>query len=186
VPSLRSRLLVATPILADPNFERTVVLLVEHGPEGALGLVLNRRSDVALDDVLPGWRERAATPPYVFWGGPVAPGALLCLGRRVDAPSPHGPGRVRPLLGDLVAVEVAEDVDAITTDVGELRLFSGYAGWGPDQLESELSEGAWFVLDAEPGDGTSDDPDELWHAVLARQPGQLRWLEHLPADPTVN
>ena len=174
---------MATPSLADPNFERTVVLLVEHGPEGAVGLVLNRCSDVALDDVLPGWRRRAAEPPYVFWGGPVSPGALLCLGRAVGGGERPG---FRPLLGDLGAVEVAEDVDAIAPDVVDLRLFSGYAGWGPQQLEDEIREGAWFVLDARPDDGTSPRPQELWRVVLSRQPGTLAWLANFPNDPSLN
>ena len=183
VASLRGRLLVATPALADPNFERTVVLLIEHGEEGALGVVLNRRSDVALDDVLPGWRMRAAAPPDVFWGGPVSPGALICLGRWAGDGPRTG---FQAIVGDLGAVDVEEDVQAVPAVVVDLRLFSGYAGWGPGQLEGELREAAWIVVDAEVGDGACADPEEQWRTVLGRQPGQLGWLANFPPDPSLN
>jgi putative transcriptional regulator len=145
---LKGRLLVATPNLGDPNFERTVVLVLEHGDEGALGVVLNRPSGLDLAEPLPEWARAAADPPVVFIGGPVAPSAAVCLARVTRA---GGAGAVgwEPVLGPVGTLDLDSDPDEAIPSLQEIRVFAGYAGWGPGQLEGEIAAGGWFVVDAE-------------------------------------
>jgi putative transcriptional regulator len=179
---LAGRLLVASPALGDPNFARTVVLLVEHGPEGALGLVLNRPTEVDVSSVLPEWAAATSDPPVLFQGGPVGLDGVLALGRRSEG-SPVGTGW-RPLdaalgLVDLDEAEVQASLDA-------LRLFAGYSGWGADQLEAELAEGAWYVVDALHADAFTARPERLWRSVLRRQGGDLALVSTWTDDPSRN
>lgn len=181
-PSFRGRLLVATPLLSDGIFDRTVVLLLEHGAEGALGVVLNRPSDLELSDSLPGWSEVAVEPAVVFVGGPVAAGGALCLGRAGGGGAPGWEpvvGRVGIVDLNLPAWEVVPDLDAV-------RVFSGYAGWGEGQLEQEVAAGAWLVVDGEPDDPLSAAPERLWRDVLRRQGGTTAWLANHPHEPSLN
>lgn len=175
-PPARGRLVVATPDLSDPNFEGTVVLLLEHGPEGALGVVLNRRSDLRVAEVMAappaeaeqGWDDLVHPPPVVFVGGPVSPNAVIALGR-VPVVTDHD--RWEPICGDLGVVNIGDGPVPAVGEVQELRIFAGYAGWGVGQLETEIADGSWFVVDATPEDCFSVDPDLLWRAVLRRQGG---------------
>lgn len=183
---LAGRLLVATPALEDPNFRRTVVLLVDHSDEGALGVVLNRPLGVDLLDVLPGWYDVAATPRTVFSGGPVSRESALCLGHvRVGVATD---GRAVRIADDspLGLVDLDADPSLVATVVGEVRVFAGYAGWGAGQLDTEIGDGAWIVVQAEPGDAFCGEAEDLWARVLQRQPGTLRWLASYPDDPALN
>ena len=177
------RLLVATPLIGDPNFERTVVLMIEHNEEGALGVVLNRPSDTDVADTVPGWETRAAEPPVVFVGGPVSPEAVLGLGRSTGAIHDDLWSSV---LGPIGTVDLNRDPLDLPPALGEVRLFAGYAGWASTQLEAELRAGAWFVLDGDPEDVLTADPEALWSAVLARQRGVLQWFANYPEDAHVN
>jgi putative transcriptional regulator len=179
---LRGRLLVATPPLVDPHFDRTVVLLLEHGEDGALGIVLNRPSDTTLGDVLPEWRDHASPPAVVFVGGPVTPEAVIALARGNDA---EVEGWV-DVLGDLGTVDVGRDPDDIAPHLAALRIFVGYAGWAPGQLDAELDQGAWFVVDMYPEDAFTNTPDRLWQLVLRRQRGRVAMFAHCPADASTN
>jgi putative transcriptional regulator len=183
---LKGRLLVATPLLGDPNFERTVVLLLEHGDEGALGVVLNRPSDVDLVDALADWQPFAVTPPVVFLGGPVSRRSAIALAHvdvDVDADGLDG---VQPVVGRVGVVDLGVEPDQITAPIARLRVFLGYAGWTEGQLEEEIGEGAWFVVDAEPDDAFAADPGDLWSRVLRRQPPPLSRYAHYPTDPSAN
>jgi putative transcriptional regulator len=181
--TLTGRLLVATPPLVDPNFDRTVVLMLEHGDDGAIGVVLNRPSDTPIDDVLPEWRGLAAPPSAVFVGGPVSPDAVIALGRA----SGHEPGAgFAPILGDLGTVDVARDPLDLGVPLSELRVFAGYAGWAPGQLEGELAQHAWFVVDLEDDDAFAAAPEQLWRKVLRRQRGEIAVFAHYPEDATEN
>jgi putative transcriptional regulator len=180
---LKGRLLVATPNLGDPNFERTVVLVLEHGHEGALGVVLNRPSDLDLAEPLPEWARAAAHPPVVFIGGPVAPSAAVCLARVANGGGASG---WEPLMGPLGTLDLDSDPDEAIPRLDEIRVFAGYAGWGPGQLESEIEAGGWFVVDAEATDPLSPAPENLWAAVLRRQRGTLALFAAFPSDPTMN
>lgn len=181
--SWAGRLLVATPSLVDPHFARAVVLLLQHGEDdGGLGVILTRPSGTAVAEVLPGWRDRCADPPVVFAGGPVQPTAAVCLGRtRPGSPaSPSYAPLVDPQLGTL-------DLDAEPPEgLVAVRVFAGYAGWTSGQLEAEVTEGAWWVLDALPGDAFSAHPDLLWRQVLLRQGIPLAFAASYPADPSLN
>lgn len=177
------RLLVATPLLGDPNFERTVVLVLEHGEDGTLGVVLNRPSGLGLAEPLPEWASLACEPPVVFVGGPVGQGTIIGLVRRTgDLPE----GRWAPVTGDTGVVDLGLDPADTYGSVDALRVFTGYAGWGPAQLDDEIRQGSWFVVDPDPSDTTTAEPGRLWQAVLGRQPPPLRRYALFPPDPSVN
>ena len=164
--SLRGRLLVATPALADPNFAHTVVLLLDHNEEGALGVVLNRPSAVDVSDTVPHWEPLAAEPRVVFIGGPVQPEAVVGLCTAADDVE-----QVQDVADGIGIVDLRADPLALIGAVRSLRLFAGYAGWGDGQLEDEIDQGGWFVVDPDPDDVLAGDPTELWLRVLSRQGG---------------
>ena len=175
---LRGRLVVATPALGDPNFAHTVVLLLDHGDQGAVGIVLNRPSETPVGDALPRWEALTASPGVMFVGGPVQPEAVVALGR-----AQAGVEAVAPITEQIGVVDLRVDPLALVGEVKGMRLFAGYAGWGEGQLESEIAEGGWFVVDAQPDDVLGDRPDDLWVRVLERQGGVFRTVSH---DPSLN
>jgi putative transcriptional regulator len=182
------RLLVATPELTEPHFARTVLLLLQHSAEdGALGVVLNRPSRTDLGEVLPDWASLAQPPAVVFEGGPVQPTAAICLGRSRQVP----PSAAFAVLHETPTGTLGTvDLDAVPADldasVEGIRVFAGYAGWSPGQLEDEVAEGSWWVLDALPGDPFTDAPTVLWRQVLRRQGMPLALVASYPPDPTLN
>ena len=190
-------LLVATPALGDPSFHRSVVLLLDHDEEGALGVVVNRPTEVDVGAVLPDWEAYAGVPGVVFHGGPVDLDSALALGAVRSAlhgptglvvPGPAGSDLLgwRRVIGDLGLVDLDAPPELVVPALDRLRIFAGYAGWGSGQLEDEVSEGAWWVLPAEPRDAFADEPEELWRAVLRRQPGELALVSTYPEDPALN
>lgn len=187
VSSLTGRLLVATPALADPNFDRAVVLLLDHDEEGSLGVVLNRPTPVDVGDILEGWASLTGAPGVVFQGGPVsldsALGVGVIPGGTASREVPLGWRRVHGAIG-LVDLEAPPEL--LAAALGSLRIFAGYAGWGPGQLEQELVDGAWYVVESEPGDVSVPEPEGLWRAVLRRQRGELAMVATYPEDPSLN
>jgi len=179
---LRGRLLVAAPPLIDPNFDRTIVLMLEHGDEGALGVVLNRPSESSVYDVFPEWHELSSPPAVVFAGGPVATDAVIALARRRHV-AVEG---FQQIVDDIGTVDLADDPLELGAALQSLRVFAGYAGWSPGQLEGELEQGGWFVVDLEPTDPFVDNPERLWRDVLRRQRGRLALFSNYPEDATVN
>ncbi len=178
------RLLVATPQIEEGVFRRSVVLVLHHDDEGAQGLVLNRPIDADVDSVLPGWEEHASEPAKVFQGGPVQlDSALGLVAVPGDDPEPTG---VKRLFGAVALVDLDTPPLLVVPEVAGLRIFAGYSGWSPGQLEEEVRTGSWFVLDAESGDAFTQEPDGLWGEVLRRQPAPLQWVAWFPADPTQN
>ena len=193
--SLSGALLVASPTLADPNFARSVVLLLDHDSEGALGVILNRPSEIATRDAvplprLPGWADLISEPAVVHVGGPVTPEAVVCLGRirgdRTVHPGVRSLPGWTPLGGFVGAIDLDGEPDDLLALLDGLRVFAGYAGWGPGQLEHELRVGGWLVLAAEPDDAFTANPANLWSRVLRRQGGELALLHTMPVDPTNN
>lgn len=180
-------LLVAMPLLRDPNFRRTVVYVVDHDATGTLGLVLTQPSSVDVLDLLPQWWELAASPRRVHVGGPCERNAALALA--VGVPGVEAPG-LRRVAGSVNAAVYLVDLDAEPESIARhctgLRVFAGYSGWGPGQLDDEITEGAWIVLPGLPGDLVVDDGVDLWRRVLARQGGRLAFLSTCPDDPTLN
>jgi len=179
------RLLVATPMLTEPTFVRTVIYLLEHDDDGTVGVVLNRPSRTPVGQVLPDWYDAVSEPQVVFGGGPVQPDGALCLGLASGAPGPAG-DRLRPLTDGMCTVDLDADVDQITAVTTRMRVFAGHAGWEGGQLDSELSAGAWFVVAGSAGDVFSQQPVQLWRDVLRRQPAPLCFVAGFPRDPTLN
>ena len=180
---LKGRLLVATPVLDDPNFDRTVVWLLEHGDEGALGVVLNRPSTLTVAEPLPGWADLAEPLPVVFVGGPVSSSSVIGLAQ-VTGEVPAGAWE--PVAGTVGVVDLTTDPMLVSPAITALRCFAGYAGWGAGQLEEELEEQSWVVLPARASDVFTTAPDMLWAEVLRRNGGGLAVLALLPEDPHVN
>lgn len=176
---LRGRLLVAAPSLVDPNFHLAVVLMLDHTEEGAVGVMLNRPSDIPLASALPQWQPLATEPDAVFLGGPVQRDAIVALGR---TPLASDCPLLRVLAGTAV-VDLQIDPDQQPADLHAVRLFAGYAGWGAGQLETEIDAGGWFVVDGDSDDVFTDDPAGLWERVMTRQGGMFRTI---PLDPTLN
>ncbi|MEM7339224.1 MAG: YqgE/AlgH family protein [Actinomycetota bacterium] len=178
-PSLSGRILIARPDLHGDAFDGTLTLILEHSEEGALGLVLNRPSEVTVEDTFPDWEELVAQPDVVFAGGPVDLDALIALGRSAEEAGPLVLGAHSV---DLDAQPTLVAADGIT----DVRVFAGYAGWAAGQLEGEIANHSWWVVDAELDDLFTDDPDGLWARVLQRQGGDLQWYAHFPPDPGMN
>ncbi|HKE52846.1 MAG TPA: YqgE/AlgH family protein [Actinomycetes bacterium] len=242
---LTGRLLVATPLLVDPNFRRTVVLILDHDEDGSLGVVVNRPTTIDVASVLEQWAELTTAPGVVFQGGPVALDSALGLaaitgadGRvpveKVNGVGSHdldgslgagpgtagdsasGPGSAdagvtgnpadrepsdgeahnedeedeplgwRRVRGRIGLIDLDAPPQILAAEMSSLRIFAGYAGWGAGQLESEIDEGAWYVVDAELGDAFVAQPEDLWRAVLRRQPGELAFVATFPDDPSEN
>ena len=187
--ALTGRLLVATPMLGDPNFRRTVVLVVEDEPEqGTLGVVLNRPTEVPVARVLEPWVDLATGPPVVFKGGPVAVESALALARVASDEEPLGWHAINgtPLMSRIGLVDLDAPPELLAAEVDNLRVFAGYAGWGSGQLQGEIEEGAWYVVPAEPGDPFASQPERLWSAVLRRQGGDVALVSTFPDDPSQN
>ena len=184
---LTGRLLVASTRLGDPNFERAVVLLLDHGEDGALGVVLNRPTPVPVGEILEPWHDQArrVPPDVVFRGGPVSPDAVIGLARAKSGEH-AAPGRWRAVIASVGTVDLSVAPDDQPVGLDGARLFSGYSGWAPDQLESEVGERAWFVLDALAADVFCSHPDLLWHDVMRRQGGDLSLLATFPSHPSLN
>ncbi len=181
-------LLVATPALLDPNFARTVVLILDLDENGALGVVLNRPSDVPVREILPDWTDVTGNPDVLFQGGPVSTDSALAVG----ASMMHGtdpnvePVGFRRLYDDVGIIDLDTPTEIVGPALTGLRIFAGYAGWGEAQLEEEIAEGSWFVVPSTAPDLFGADPLGLWRRVLRRQPGELAWVSTQPADPTMN
>lgn len=180
---LTGKLLIAEPLMGDPNFDRSVVLILQHSEEGALGVVLNRPTDLGVDAVLDDWAGRAAEPPVVHLGGPVEQNCVIGLALRRDAGSATG---WKQVVGDVGSVDLHLAPGEVGAGIGKIRFFAGYAGWGPGQLEGELDADAWLVVDALPADVTQPDPEAMWRGVLRRQEGRMSMLANFPDDPTMN
>jgi putative transcriptional regulator len=172
--SLRGQLLIAAPSLFD-YFRRSVVLVLEHTPDGAMGVVLNRESETPVAQAVPALAELPDADGLVRLGGPVSPESVVALGEFAD---PEEAGTV--VLGSLGTL----DPDGPTSSLRRLRVYAGYAGWGPGQLDGELEQGAWIVQPADPDDPFRDD--DIWSQALRRKGGGYRLLATMPADPSLN
>jgi putative transcriptional regulator len=172
--SLNGRLLVASPSMPD-YFNRTVVLVVEHNPEGAFGLVLNRPSEASIGQAAPELANLIGGEHMLYIGGPVQPNAVTAIGDHADPAE-----ATKILVGATVGMV---DLDA-PPELGRLRVFAGYAGWGPEQLDGEVEAEAWILADAHPDDPFAEG--DLWAGVLARMGGEYALLARMPPDPSVN
>jgi putative transcriptional regulator len=179
VDSLQGKLIVSSPSLNDPNFRKTVVLIAHHDEEGALGLVLSRPSDIAASDAVPVLGGLPGAEDPVFVGGPVQMDAFLVLAEFEDVDQAAAP--IMDGVGFMPA-----DAEPGDLAIKRVRLFVGYSGWGSGQLEDELEEDSWIVVDAVAADAFADDPDDLWRTVLQRKGGAFSLMENMPFDPGLN
>lgn len=178
----RGRLLVAAPALVDPNFHRSVVLMLEHTDDGALGLILNRPTELVAGEAIPGDLGAAlGDNDVVHQGGPVQPEAVIVLADFEDATM-----AATLVFGSVGIVDPAADATALGDAVRTIRAFGGYAGWSGGQLEREITEEAWIDAAAVADDVFTDDADGLWSRVLDRKGGPWRLIARLPEDPSLN
>lgn len=183
------QLLAATPMLGDANFRRTIVLIVEDDPEeGTLGVVLNRPSQIPVQQVLEQWTSLVTGPSVLFHGGPVSPDSALALAlpRGDDEPIGWRSLSGSKLMSRVGLVDLGAPPELLADGIVSLRVFAGYAGWGAGQLEAEIEAGAWLVLDAVPEDAFAAEPDRLYRSVLRRQGGEMALLSTYPDDPVLN
>ena len=185
---LAGSLLVATPALGDPHFDRTVVLVLDHDEDGALGVVINRPTPVPVDEVLPDWSAHVTGDAVLYAGGPVGTdSALAVAGLTASAAEADAdPPGFRRVTGPLGLVDLDTPPEILVDGLAGLRVFAGYAGWGPGQLESEVAADAWFVVASRADDPFAVDAERLWRDVLRRQGGELAWVSTAPADPSMN
>jgi putative transcriptional regulator len=172
--SLRGQLLIAAPSLFD-YFRRSVVLVLEHSDEGAMGVVLNRESETPVAEAVPGLASLAKPDELVRLGGPVSPQSVVALGDFADVA--EAGMHVVGSLGTL-------DPEAENETLRRVRVYAGYAGWAPGQLDGELAQEAWMVLPARPGDPFADG--DIWSEALRRKGGSYKLLATMPADPSLN
>jgi putative transcriptional regulator len=179
--SLRGKLLVASPALVDPNFFRTVVLITEHNDEGAMGIVLNRPSEMLVAEVVSELAAVAGHEAPVFVGGPVQPDALVLLAEFADLEA-----AAWIVVADVGLASADVDLDELAGAVRRGRVYAGYSGWGPGQLEAEMEVDSWIVEPPLPAELFPEDPESMWSDVLARKGGQYALISRMPADPSVN
>jgi putative transcriptional regulator len=179
--SLAGQLLVASPTLPDPNFARTVVLIGIHNEDGAMGVVLNRPSEVTVGEAVPALGQALSDGEHIFVGGPVQPNAIVCLAEFSD-PDPAG----LLVLGRIGFPAPDTDIELLAQATTRRRVYAGYAGWSAGQLDREVSEGDWIANAAIPEDVFSEDPEDLWRSVLLRMGGEYALLARMPTDPSVN
>jgi len=180
VDSLQGHLLLSAASLWDPNFRKTIVLIGHHDDEGAVGVVLNRSTEVTVAEAVPPLADLVPPGEPLFIGGPVQPQAAVVLADFED------PSHARILaLGSIGFLPEEVDPGEIG-GIRRARVFSGYSGWGPGQLEAELEDGSWIVEPARPEDVFAADPDGLWQEVLRRKGRGFDLLRSMPLDPTQN
>ncbi len=178
--SLRGHLLLAGAALWDPNFRRSVVLIAHHDEEGAVGVVLNDRTDVTVAEAIPQLGDLVPADEPLFVGGPVEPQAAVVIADFED-----------PSLAEIIALDSIgflppETGPEIEMGIRRARVFAGYSGWGPGQLEAEMAQGSWIVERATPADVFPPDPSRLWDTVLRRKGSGFDLLRAMPVDPTMN
>ncbi len=173
-------LLIASVLLADGVFDRTVVLILDGDDDGSLGVILNEISQTPLDAVLPDWVTSVSRPQLLFHGGPVSPNGAICLASVARA-GEEPPGW-RPLFDTVGLLHLDTPIEIVAGAYADLRIFAGYAGWGAGQLQTEIAEGMWHLARAEYDDVFGGRPLDLWRTALRRQKTEVAlfstWLEH--------
>ncbi len=179
--SLAGQLLLASPSLVDPNFARTVVLVGVHNEDGAMGVVLNRPSEVTIGEAAPLLEDAVGELEPVFVGGPVQPTSIVFLAEFLD-PDPAG----LLVLGRIGFPAPEAGIEELMQSTARRRVFAGYAGWSAGQLDAEVANDDWIAHPALPEDVFSDVPEGLWGSVLTRMGGSYALIARMPLDPSVN
>lgn len=192
--SLKGYFLISESNMPDPNFFQTVVLMLEHNAEGAFGLVVNRRSQLRLADVMPDFDNARGREAPLYVGGPVQQEYLFGVHSDLPGQAP-GDNAVLPVPGVIFEPsfrniqgyfepETWESIPA--DDRPRIHLFLGYSGWGPGQLEKELQLGSWMVHRAEPRIVFHPNPDEGWKDALREKGGVYRVFADTDQNPSLN
>lgn len=179
-------MLVAAPQLLDKNFRRSVVFVIHHRDEGTLGVVLNRPSEVPVEDVLPQWAPHASEPQSLFVGGPVEQRTAICLAALHAGEVVGSVAGMVGVRGPIGLVDLDGDPEDLVPRARGLRFFAGYAGWEADQLNGEVERGDWFVVPALPDDVIVAPGADLWSRVLRRQGTPLSFMATHPGDVKLN
>jgi putative transcriptional regulator len=179
VESLSGQLLIAGPNLFDPNFRRAILLIADHDDQGAVGVILNRPADLAVSEAAPELGSLVPSGDRLFMGGPVQPQAAVVVAEFED------PSRASLLAFGSIGFLTGEDPGSVG-GIRRARVFAGYAGWGPGQIESEMEQDSWLVEPALPEDVFTAEPDQLWSIVLRRKGRNYQLLTTMPFDPSSN
>jgi putative transcriptional regulator len=179
--TLKGNLIIASPTLEDPNFARTVILVTEHSDEGAMGVVLNRPSHAVVEEAAPTLESVVQHGELVHVGGPVQPTAVTVLAE-FDAPD----RAAVMVLDDIGFMAAGSDLEEVAEVTRRARVFAGYAGWGPRQLDEELEREDWIVHEPTHDEIFTAEPEGLWSAVLDRKGGKFRLVARMPLDPSLN
>ncbi len=191
IPSTKGSLLIAVPLLEDHNFHRTVVYMLQHSSEGALGLIINRPTNEDAISGLRPWMEELAEPRVVFEGGPVQANTLIAIGqvvRPADTEVVADPAGADELASGFALLDHGLgtiDLSQLPSEISglqNLRIFRGYSGWAPGQLDDEISEGSWLALACDATDLFTPNPQGLWRNVLRRSGGREALLADAPDD----
>lgn len=180
--SQKGRLLVAAPSLLDPNFRRAVVLVCQHDAEGAVGLIVNRPSDVKVGEALSAIEGAGARSETIWQGGPVQRDSVLILHGGVES----GGEEIAPGIWFGADLGLLTALFAGPTPDVPFRLYAGYAGWGAGQLDEELKQGAWFLAPAAADRVFSDRAQDCWSGVLRGMGGRFSLLALTPEAPELN
>lgn len=179
-------LLIAAPDMPDPNFRRSIVYMIEHDHSGSLGVVITRRSETDVRDILPAWAPLCAPSASFYIGGPVKPDtgiALVVLRSGADGEGHTGLQRID---GRVHVVDLDSDPDEVRDLSEGMRIFVGYTGWAPGQLQGELDRGDWYVAPSLPGDLLAPARVDVWGEVLRRQEMPLPLYATYVGDGDVN
>ena len=175
-------MLVASAALPDPSFHHAVILLLEYETSGALGVVVNRPTEVALDAVLPEVPELKGRGETIFLGGPVARDRMIVLVRATTPPASSA--RVLDGLFITASFDVLRELARGPKDKTPFRAFAGYAGWGPGQLDAEVGRGDWDVVPGDVAKILTREPAQLWEQLHERAKGE--WVKASPPSPTAD
>lgn len=177
-------LLVATVPDNGGYFAFSVVLILDSDATGALGVCLHRLSEYSLEDALPGWADLVCPPKAMFAGGPVSENGAICVARVADPD--EDPPSWRRVFGSVGLLHLDTPIELVEGAFTDMRIFAGYAGWEPGQLEAEIARGSWWVVSARHEDIFGVDPQGLWARVLRRQGGELGQFSTWTDDPDAN
>jgi putative transcriptional regulator len=190
---LEGHFLISEADLMDPNFHRTVILLVQHDSDGAFGLVLNRQLDVSLGEVVPDFEGTGAGTMPLYYGGPVQPQYVFCLhsGFPEEIIDKSCSSPVQHVVFQPFIETVSDYLKNTWSDLKEgerppIHLYAGYSGWAPDQLEEELARGSWVVRPAAAKHIFHPNPDEGWSEALAELGGIHRIIAETGFKPSMN
>ena len=178
----KGSLIISTPYLGDPHFDRSVILICEHGDDGSLGFVLNKQTELYLSEILP---LKGCEIHQVYLGGPVQQDTLHyihTIGKNLTEAT-----QVTNKVwwsGNFELLKEMMENGMVTED--QVRYFIGYSGWSPGQLEKEITDNNWIIIDQAPDDVLDIPSEFLWRELLLRLGGKYKIMANSPIDPRLN